>query len=86
MLGTVNLNINKLRDMLQTIILSEIFNRTKTRNDLVLKGGMAIRTTIHSERYTKDIDLDGNPQVPLYVLQARIRIALSIMDPRIWTV
>jgi predicted nucleotidyltransferase component of viral defense system len=46
------------RDKLQQSILVEIMRLTK-HGDVVLKGGMAMRTLLKSTRYTKDIDLDS---------------------------
>lgn len=65
------------RDVLQTIIFREIFARTKAPGELALKGGMAMRVAARSVRYTKNIDLAGNPKVQLSKLQAHIRTALK---------
>lgn len=65
------------RDVLQTIILREIFARTKSTGEIALKGGMAMRVAARSVRLTKDIDLAGNPSVQLTKLQSHIRAALK---------
>lgn len=51
-----------VREVFQARLLSEIFNQTVHR-EVVLKGGLAMRTAFGSPRLTKDIDLQSDPRV-----------------------
>ncbi len=64
-----------IRETLQMKILSEIFWHTR-RRDMILKGGMAMRTAANSLRYTKDIDLDANPLKEPEYTKETIRAAI----------
>ena len=67
--------IYKIREDLQMRILSELFRHTK-RQEIILKGGMAMRIIAKSIRYTKDIDLDASPMTEAE--QAREYVRASI--------
>lgn len=69
--------ILEARDVLQSIILREIFSRVKSPCEIALKGGMGLRVAAKSVRFTKDIDLAGDPNVHLSKLQTHIRAALK---------
>lgn len=69
-------NTTLVRELLQTRILSALFAETM-RHELVLKGGMAMRTSCGSARMTKDIDLGQSPGVPLERLQSVMRSAIK---------
>jgi predicted nucleotidyltransferase component of viral defense system len=74
-------NTTLVRELLQTRILAALFSETM-RHELVLKGGMAMRTAVGSTRLTKDIDLGQSPDVPLArlrsVMEGAIKKALSV--------
>lgn len=53
-------SIFKIREALQMRVLSELFRHTR-RHEIVVKGGMGMRVSVNSLRYTKDIGLDANP-------------------------
>ncbi|MFA5618468.1 MAG: nucleotidyl transferase AbiEii/AbiGii toxin family protein [Syntrophorhabdaceae bacterium] len=71
----MNSLIFMIRETLQMKILSEIFWHTR-RRDMILKGGMAMRITANSLRYTKDIDLDANPLKEPEYAKETIRAAI----------
>ena len=56
------------REMAQARLLMGIFSRSVHRQ-VVLKGGLAIRSLYNSPRYTKDIDLGQDPSSSLASLQ-----------------
>ena len=56
--------LNLERDLVQTRLLCAIFSRS-VKNQIVLKGGLAMRLLFGSQRYTKDIDLGQNPDQSL---------------------
>ncbi|MFW6272752.1 MAG: nucleotidyl transferase AbiEii/AbiGii toxin family protein [bacterium] len=64
------------REILQTQILSSMFAKT-VENELVLKGGLAFRTAVGSDRKTKDIDLGQSNEVPLERLQRVMRSSIK---------
>ena len=64
------------RELIQARLLSAIFART-TQDQLVLKGGMALRALFGSMRYTKDIDLGQDQSQPLRSLQRTMREAIA---------
>lgn len=64
------------RDLIQARLLSAIFARS-VKNQVVLKGGMALRALFGSQRYTKDIDLSQDPSQPLPSLQRLMRHAIT---------
>lgn len=66
------------REIVQAKLLSSIFAHS-LRNELVLKGGMAMRATRGSMRYTKDIDLAGSPDVSVNRIAGRINAAISAL-------
>lgn len=53
-----------VQDILQARLLSGMFANSAHRQ-LVLKGGLAFRTTAKSHRYTKDVDLQTGPEIPM---------------------
>jgi predicted nucleotidyltransferase component of viral defense system len=53
-------SIFRVRETLQMRILSELFRHTR-RHEIIVKGGIGMRVSVNSVRYTKDIDLDANP-------------------------
>lgn len=67
---------NVVRDLVQTRILGAIFSKA-VNNEIVLKGGFAMRVLTGSARYTKDIDLAASPSLPATVIQGFIRKALA---------
>lgn len=67
---------NLYREILQAKLLSAIFNRA-TKNELLLKGGMAMQVAQKSSRKTKDIDLGQSPEIPLQRLQKVMRSAIK---------
>lgn len=64
------------REILQTKILSSVFART-VENELVLKGGLAFRTVVGSDRKTKDIDMGQSNEIPLERLQKVMRASIK---------
>ncbi|MFW6352194.1 MAG: nucleotidyl transferase AbiEii/AbiGii toxin family protein [Bacteroidota bacterium] len=64
------------REILQTKLLSSIFTKA-AKNEVVLKGGMAMRVSQGSHRKTKDIDLGQHPGIPLPKLQKLMRSAIK---------
>lgn len=54
-----NLNLSIVREALQARLLVELMGNAMHK-ELVLKGGLAMRTVHGSVRYTKDIDLDAD--------------------------
>ena len=69
-----------VREMLQTRLLHAIFRRSADRQLLVLKGGLALRTALHSSRMTKDIDLDANPAAHTTLAQIQKTLCDSINE------
>jgi len=78
------------REALQLKLLGEIFSQS-VKNELILKGGMAMRVAHASVRYTKDIDMDAPPDMASTervrsIVRSSIKNALSdglIRDIRI---
>ena len=64
------------RERLQTSILRALFETTE-KDEIALKGGMALRVSLDSHRATKDIDISGNPDVPVAKLRKKIRAAIQ---------
>lgn len=64
------------REIIQTRLLAGIFSRS-VKNQVVLKGGMAMRALFGSQRYTKDIDLAQNPSQSLAGLQKLMKAAIA---------
>jgi len=64
------------RDMLQTRILSAIFD-TAAKREIALKGGLAMRANYGSQRFTKDIDLQSSPDVPMPRVKSIVENALK---------
>lgn len=67
---------NVIRDLVQSRILGAIFSKA-VKNEIVLKGGFAMRVLTGSARYTKDIDLAASPSLPPSVVQGFIRKAMT---------
>src|SRR5690625_1414842 len=70
------MELNAAREMLQAKVLSALFSQS-LRNELVLKGGMALRVASVSERYTKDIDFSSPESVSPHRIRQSIRAALK---------
>jgi hypothetical protein len=51
------------RELLQAKLLVELMSQA-VHEELVLKGGLAMRAVPGSTRYTTDIDLDASPWTP----------------------
>lgn len=64
------------REALQSRLLVDLFAHS-VANDLILKGGMAMRSVFGSVRYTKDIDLDSPPQVSKTHVQGLVKRAIK---------
>ncbi len=64
-----------VRDVLQARLIGAVFSASA--GELVLKGGLAMRTSHRSQRYTKDVDLQTGPQVPQARVTGIIRKALK---------
>ena len=64
------------RELVQARVLSAIFSRT-VKEQVVLKGGMAMRSLFGSVRYTKDIDLGQNQLQSIGALQRVMRSAIA---------
>ncbi|EQD61115.1 protein containing DUF1814, partial [mine drainage metagenome] len=71
-----DIHTNIKRDLIQSRLLSAIFSRS-IKNQVVLKGGMAMRVLFGSQRYTKDIDLGQNQDQSLRSLQSMMRLAIK---------
>jgi predicted nucleotidyltransferase component of viral defense system len=65
-----------MRDLVQARVLGAIFARS-VRDEVVLKGGMALRALFGSQRYTKDIDLAQDRSHSLGSLQRLMRAAIA---------
>lgn len=68
--------LNLERDIIQARLLSSIFSRS-LKNQVALKGGVAMRVLMGSPRHTKDIDLAQNPSESLRSLQNLIRLSIK---------
>lgn len=64
------------RDMMQARTLSAMFDGAAKR-ELVLKGGLAMRTAHGSHRFTKDIDLQASPETPMARVKAIVESAVK---------
>src|SRR5437588_11795250 len=64
------------RERLQTSILRALFDTTE-KDEIALKGGMALRVSLDSHRATKDIDISGNADDPVPKLRKNIRAAIQ---------
>jgi len=64
------------RDLVQCRLLGAIFSHS-LRNEVVLKGGFAMRVMAGSVRYTKDLDLESYSSVPMKLVQNCIRKAIG---------
>ncbi len=65
------------RDTLQQRLLAAI-GRQFPRQELVLKGGAALRFATGSERYTQDLDFDHDPKRQLEGLEKRMQAAVEL--------
>lgn len=65
-----------VRDLMQTRILAAMFD-TATRNEIALKGGLALRAHYQSERYTKDIDLQTGSETPMARVKSIVESAIK---------
>lgn len=65
-----------VREALQARLLAELFANT-VRRELILKGGMAMRTLFHSHRATKDVDLDSPQEEPKALVQGLVRRSIQ---------
>lgn len=72
----MKLDAKTTRELVQVKLLSSIF-ASSLRDEIVLKGGMAMRTVHGSMRYTKDIDLAGSPDVSMGRIAGRINAAVA---------
>lgn len=70
------MEVNAAREFLQAKLLSALFSRS-LRNEIILKGGMALRVASVSERYTKDIDLASPESVSPARIRQQIRQAIA---------
>ena len=64
------------RELVQARLLSSIFSRT-VKDQVILKGGMAMRSLFGSVRYTKDIELGQDQRQSLRALQQVMRLAIA---------
>jgi len=64
------------RELLQAKLLVELMSQSM-HNELVLKGGLALRAVLGSVRYTKDIDLDAVGGASADRLRGIVRRALD---------
>lgn len=65
------------REALQLRLLSEIFSQS-VKNEVVLKGDMAMRVAHSSVRYTKDIDLDAPSDIsPIERIRSILRSSIK---------
>lgn len=69
-------DVNGARELLQSHLLARLFAHD-VRNELVLKGGMAMRASTDSVRYTKDIDLSSPEYVSSNRMKARVNSAIK---------
>lgn len=65
-----------VRDMLQSRFLSALFAGTLKR-EFALKGGLAMRAAFGSRRYTKDVDLQTAPEIPMARVRSMIESAIG---------
>lgn len=63
------------RDMMQARIISAMFG-SAAKHEIALKGGMAMRA-YGSHRFTKDIDLQSDPKVPVRRIEAIVETAIK---------
>jgi predicted nucleotidyltransferase component of viral defense system len=72
----LNLGVEHVvRDVIQARLVGAIF--AASAGELVLKGGLAMRTSHRSQRLTKDLDLQCNPELPQARVAGIIRKALA---------
>jgi predicted nucleotidyltransferase component of viral defense system len=64
------------RENIQAQLLMELFAQS-ARRELILKGGMAMRAAHDSVRFTKDIDLDANPEIDKSRIQGIVKRAID---------
>jgi len=69
-------DVNLIRDMVQARVLGAIFSNSM-KDQILLKGGFAMRVLLGSARYTKDIDLAACSELPTSVVQSFIRKSLD---------
>lgn len=78
------------RELLQAKLLVELMSQA-VHEELVLKGGLAMRAVLGSTRYTTDIDLDASPRTPMARVQGIVRRSIErvlrqhglLEDPRV---
>jgi Domain of unknown function (DUF1814). len=68
--------LNLERDIIQSRLVSAVFARS-LKNQIVLKGGVAMRVLLGSARYTKDVDFGQNHGQSLPALQKLIRASIK---------
>lgn len=72
----LNLGVDHVvRDLVQARFVSAVF--TQAAGDLVLKGGLAMRSIFGSSRFTKDVDLQTTPRLPKARVASIVRQALK---------
>ena len=72
----LNLGVDHVaRDMIQARFVSSVF--AQAAGDLVLKGGLAMRAIFGSSRFTKDVDLQTAPRVPMARVSSVVRMAIK---------
>jgi predicted nucleotidyltransferase component of viral defense system len=64
------------RELLQAKLLVELMSQA-VHNELVLKGGLAMRAVLGSTRYTTDIDLDAVTDAPVGRIQGIVRRSID---------
>jgi predicted nucleotidyltransferase component of viral defense system len=74
-MGTDDL-LNLERDIIQSRLVSAVFARS-LKNQIVLKGGVAMRVLLGSARYTKDVDFGQSAGQSLTALQKLIRASIK---------
>lgn len=65
-----------VRDLMQSRFLAALF-ATTTKREMALKGGLAMRAATGSTRFTKDVDLQTGPEVPMERVRSLVEGAIK---------